>query len=63
MKYVVRWTSIGTDGEDRILRPFDTVIECKAYIDGIVDSVVWFADGADETKVRKELKYESIGES
>ena len=58
--YLVFWKKMKVDGNDALMRAFDTTIEAKSYIQGCVDSVVTFTKGANESKLKKEFEIRNI---
>lgn len=58
-KYVVVWKGNAKGGSDLPMRPFDTTIECDAYINACVDMILMFSKSkVDESAVRKEFLVE-----
>ena len=43
-KYMVLWKERKEDGQDAVMRSFDTTIESKSYIQGFVDAIIEFTD-------------------
>ena len=39
-KYMVLWKERKDDGQDALMRSFDTTIESKSYIQGFVDAIM-----------------------
>ena len=59
-KYMVLWKDRKEDGQDAVMRSFDTTIESKSYIQGFVDAIISFTDDASEKKLLKEFKIDEI---
>jgi len=60
-KYMVLWKERKEDGQDALMRSFDTTIESKSYIQGFVDAIVEFTDDrVNEEKLIQEFKIDEI---
>ena len=60
-KYMVLWKERKEDGQDAVMRSFDTTIESKSYIQGFVDAIVEFTDDrVNEEKLIQEFKIDEI---
>ena len=63
MKYIVKWKEAKDDKTDALMSAFDTQIECKAYIKGIVEAILQFSEDKNvfkESKLLSEFKIEEI---
>ena len=60
-KYMVLWKERKEDGNDAVMRSFDTTIESKSYIQGFVDAIIEFTDEkVNEEKLIQEFKIDEI---
>ena len=60
-KYMVLWKERKEDGQDAVMRSFDTTIESKSYIQGFVDAIIEFTDErVNEEKLIQEFKIDEI---
>tara|TARA_R100001594_G_scaffold3788_8_gene13997 strand:+ start:2154 stop:2354 length:201 start_codon:yes stop_codon:yes gene_type:complete len=60
-KYMVLWKERKEDGQDALMRSFDTTIESKSYIQGFVDAIIEFTDErVNEEKLIQEFKIDEI---
>ena len=59
-KYMVLWKERKEDGQDALMRSFDTTIESKSYIQGFVDAIVSFTNDANEKNLLDEFKIDEI---
>ena len=60
-KYMVLWKARKEDGQDAVMRSFDTTIESKSYMQGFVDAIIEFTDErVNEEKLIQEFKIDEI---
>ena len=60
-KYMVLWKERKEDGQDALMRSFDTTIESKSYIQGFVDAIIEFTDErVNEEKLIQEFNIDEI---
>lgn len=61
VKYMVYWKDMLTDKQgDAPMRDFDTQIEARSYIQGMVDSITTFTNNKNEVSLKQEFEIKEI---
>tara|TARA_R100001510_G_C7573634_1_gene149129 strand:- start:454 stop:675 length:222 start_codon:yes stop_codon:yes gene_type:complete len=61
VKYMVYWKDMLRDKQgDAPMRDFDTKIEARSYIQGMVDSIITFTNDKNEVSLKQEFEIKEI---